>query len=735
MKKIPLLASIFLSLAPFSLSAAATSIDFPVIGFTGIVKEPSAFTTDWDPDWFIHPATSYNHGLARVAAILSTDAYQDVDEKNQSDVLSRCYLLLGAEKKSIEYHYTVDYDDPYWGNDQCAFSFAHTKIKTSEGTKTLVLAVIRGTPLNANEWISNLKVTTSDEPEVIHEGFLKASQQIITAFYAYLLDQRLSMHECCFLLTGHSRGAAVSNLLASMLIENRLFTSDNLYVYTFASPNVTTEDRSKDSTYNFIWNIVNAEDIVPTVPLARDLWKYKKFGHILTFSHNWNTDTAIYEGDYLPKINTYFQRLHMRDYTPFKLGPFVPIQVTRFLTSVNSTVEKYSSSIFGLKKYAQKIMWKVFPPKEKLKKGENIADEFASSENEADAAEEGEKQPALVTWLDNMTDGLLEYLMRAANDMHAPETYLSYVMALEEEDLYSDLETNEVVITGATECAVFSESGDMLLRCRDSHVEYTSISLPIAGYQISNSSFCIGYPATEDYTIVLYRSSIIPTPVSVRVERYTPDGKLITVGAKNKTYLHKGIIKVFEAGTITSNNDNIGFLRLKGENAAQFVKKSNISRLWKAKLGIEGSMDTDYTFAGGITFGAQALYGGALLNHNMHQSGKAFQFSLGIGTQQILWDRVMINFEAYNHFVQSLVNIREIKDSSGNFNFVPCARFTLSYKHRKRVELFTGMRFDFHIEDFNDTAFDNTIRDSNLWKINLSDSVDVHPSLLFGLRM
>lgn len=735
MKKLSLFASIILAFAPGILCATSESIDFPVIGFTGIVKEAADFTLPWDPDWFTHDATTYNHNLARIACILSTNAYQDVDAKNYTDVLSRCYLLLGAEKRSIEYHYNINYNDPYWGNDQCAFSFAHTKIKTAEGTKTLVFAVIRGTPLNANEWISNLKVTASDKPEIIHDGFLKASQQIITAFYAYLLEQRLSIHDCCFLLTGHSRGAAVSNLLASMLIENRLFTAENLYVYTFACPNVTTEDRAKEPMYNFIWNIVNAEDIVPTVPLARDLWKFKKFGHILTFVHNWNSDRAIYEGEVLPKINTYFQRMHMRDYTPFKLGPFVPIQVTRFLTSFNSTVEKYNGSILGLRKMGQKIMWKVFPPKDKKKKGTTIADEFASSENEADTENQTEKKPALVTWLDNMTDGLIDYLMRAANDMHAPETYLSYVMALDEDDLYSDLETNEVVISGATECAVFSQSGEMLLRCRDSHVEYTSISLPIAGYQISNSSFCIGYPVTENYTIVLYRSSIIPTPVTVKVERYTPDGKLIKVCQKNKTYLHKGIVKVFKAGLITSNNDSITCLKLKGDDARTFIKNSQISRLWKFKIGVEGTMDTDYVFSSGITFGSQALYGGALLNHNFHHSGSSLQLSMGIGTQQILWDRIMINFEAYNHFVQSLVNIKEIKDSSGSFNFVPCARFTLSYKHRKRIELFGGMSFDFHIEDFNDTAFDTKLRDSNLWDINLSDSVDVHPSILFGLRM
>ncbi len=726
--------TIFIStLLPSGIWAKSQTIDFPVIGFTSVITEPTTFSMEWNPDWFSRGATSYNHGIARIAAILATSAYCDIDNENHTDVLSADYRQLGIKQKNIEYHYDIDYTDQLWGNDQCAFSFAHTEIQTEQGLKNLVFIVVRGTPLNANEWISNLKISSTDKPHLLHEGFLKASQQIITAFYAYLLEQQLSIHDCFFLVTGHSRGAAVSNMLGSLLIENRLFNKDNLFVYTFASPNVTTDTQAGSEKYNFIWNIVNAEDIVPTVPLSRDQWQYRKYGHTLTFLNAWNCDSNYYQQEVLPRVSSYFKKTHQRDYSPFKLGPFVPIQITRFLSSINSTVEQYNSGVFGLKNKAQKILWKVFPAKKEKVENTTLSEHLEQSKLE-DEQTTSDEQSALVNWLDNLTNGLIDYLMKAANDMHTPETYLSHLLALEEKDLYSSAETNELIISGATECAVFSKSGDLLMRVRDSHVEYSSISLPIAGFQVNNSTFCIGYPATEDYDIVLYRSSIIPTPVSVRIEHYTADGKLKSVGEKNKTYLRKGMAKFFSAGKSTTSTDTISYEKIKGKSAKDFISRGQLSRLWKMHLGLETSMDSDWAFTGGFNLGTQALYGGALFSHNMHQLGNAFQITSGIGTEQNLWSRIMINFEVGNHFVQAFADPDNPEDDSGSFNFVPVTRVYVSYKPRKRFEFFTGLRFDFHITDFNDTAFDKDIRDTNLWSIDFSDRVEAYPTVIFGLK-
>ncbi|MCL2707409.1 MAG: hypothetical protein FWE97_04530, partial [Dehalococcoidia bacterium] len=86
-------------------------------------------------------------------------------------------------------------------------------------------------------------------------------------------------------ITGHSRGAAVANLLAAELTASQKYAQkDNIYAYTFATPNVTNSTDVKiPSKYSNIWNFVNPEDYVPYIPLSVDGWDYWKYGTTIAF--------------------------------------------------------------------------------------------------------------------------------------------------------------------------------------------------------------------------------------------------------------------------------------------------------------------------------------------------------------------------------------------------------------------------------------------------------------------
>ena len=213
-------------------------------------KIPFRYTTEistttlpieWNEKWFGQQSSyEYNHGIARIACFMSAIAY---DEK----MLLENYRLLGISQKDMELHYNVDYSDSLWGNDQCAFSLASKEINSSKGKQTLVLLNIRGTPLVANEWLSNLNINDSSKTEdSIHKGFGRAASIIHTALISYLLRHRIDPTDSYILVTGHSRGAAVSNLLADYLLSDDFFKPGNCYVYTFASPNVTTDTKAFD---------------------------------------------------------------------------------------------------------------------------------------------------------------------------------------------------------------------------------------------------------------------------------------------------------------------------------------------------------------------------------------------------------------------------------------------------------------------------------------------------------
>ena len=225
---------------------------------------------------------SYNHDLAAMSCALSQAAYTDVNANAAENFLRRAYLALGFGADTLSFFYDVDYEGVY-GFDQSAFSFAARTI----GGKNLVAVVIRGTPEGAEEWISNTNVADSvfdkkgkkiaEFPEE-HEGFSIAVRQILEALDSYIAARYFSYSDTIFWLTGHSRGAAEANLLAVNLLKKRAVPGNQIFSYTFAAPNVTRASDYASDEYGFIWNIVNEEDIVQSVPFESGDWAYHKYG-------------------------------------------------------------------------------------------------------------------------------------------------------------------------------------------------------------------------------------------------------------------------------------------------------------------------------------------------------------------------------------------------------------------------------------------------------------------------
>ncbi len=75
-------------------------------------------------------------------------------------------------------------------------------------------------------------------------------------------------------MSGYSRAAATSNRLGALLQDERLVRPEDLYVYTFATPNVTKQEDAP--SYQSIYNIVGAFDPVPMVPFAD--WGFTRYG-------------------------------------------------------------------------------------------------------------------------------------------------------------------------------------------------------------------------------------------------------------------------------------------------------------------------------------------------------------------------------------------------------------------------------------------------------------------------
>lgn len=158
--------------------------------------------------------------------------------------------------------------------------------KTSNSVDVYV--ILRGT--TDEEWQGNMDITGEDYKDVRqHQSFLNGSEylrreinQYFELKYEIYRNLNVNLH-----ITGHSRGAAVANLYAKYVSDNReLGTIDkNLFAnkvvaYTFATPNVE-KFHSAMTNYNNIFNFCFYEDFVPTIPLTMptDGWDYWKYGY------------------------------------------------------------------------------------------------------------------------------------------------------------------------------------------------------------------------------------------------------------------------------------------------------------------------------------------------------------------------------------------------------------------------------------------------------------------------
>ena len=176
-----------------------------------------------------------------------------------------------------------------------SYTLAYKKVNDNE---TLLAVILRGT--DYVEWRGNMDLRDPKNENTNmarHYSFEQANETLQAAIEEYITTNQLK--NINYLITGHSRGAAVANLLAVDLSNK----GEKVYTYTFATPNNRTD--FKDKEYDNIFNFCFDDDFVPQVPLdARFVpgWGYGKSG--ITYK-------AIAEGlyavntDFIDKENKY----------------------------------------------------------------------------------------------------------------------------------------------------------------------------------------------------------------------------------------------------------------------------------------------------------------------------------------------------------------------------------------------------------------------------------------------
>lgn len=241
--------------------------------------------------------TNFSPNLAKRLMTLANAAY------GGKSAIKDELELQGVDANNIEsYNYYSESDNPNYGEDTVAYSIGINE--NSYGRKVITIP-IRGSYGDifslTSDWRSNLHLIDANghlNPN-LHAGFDIAATKI----YDMLDERQLLNADYKYVITGHSRGAAVGNLLAVKLSKYGV-GQDNLYAYNFACPDTARGSVigwNLDGKYDNIFNISQFGDIVSVIPGAAgnvianpnpaDTWG--KYGRSVWFSNDWANPSSV----------------------------------------------------------------------------------------------------------------------------------------------------------------------------------------------------------------------------------------------------------------------------------------------------------------------------------------------------------------------------------------------------------------------------------------------------------
>lgn len=250
------------------------------------------YTIQWDDDAFKKVPSEFSPQIARTAMVLAASAY------NHTVLLDNLEILGFSRNAKFNYH--TDYDPQGVGVVISSRQFDDT---------TIVAVTLRGT--FEKEWYSNFDIGRDINNTGVHAGFKTATEFVNKKIDMYLVNYGIDRNSVKFLVTGHSRGAAVANLLAASLID--MYSNSNVYAYTFATPNTTTSKSADDVSYKGIFNFVNPEDFIAYIPL--ESWGFTKYGTTITFP---TSDTDDDYNSKLEKVAAYYLQYTGKDFKTFE---------------------------------------------------------------------------------------------------------------------------------------------------------------------------------------------------------------------------------------------------------------------------------------------------------------------------------------------------------------------------------------------------------------------------------
>lgn len=268
-------------------------------------------------DFFKSP-DQYNPALSTTSLILSNAVYSGGNgfkyDASGGNVHADDMLVYHGFNKVESHDLKKTYKDDYL----TAFDLGYREVTYNGKTKTIVAVVVRGTDDSVEEWSNNFDMGNPDDGKnswtsKYHKGFYQTEERVRKLLDQYVDGLNLSS-DVTYWITGHSRGAAIANILSAKLIDD----GNEVFAYTFATPSVIMDSSAENEKYDSIFNIINTSDVVPYLPL--ELWGFKRFGQNKTLTYNrelikeWMNQTSQYTYSYFSEntLNFIMKQLYDR---------------------------------------------------------------------------------------------------------------------------------------------------------------------------------------------------------------------------------------------------------------------------------------------------------------------------------------------------------------------------------------------------------------------------------------
>jgi len=301
----------------------------------------------WRDDCFLRSSYLGCCHLAEMsaAASLAGMPYSDASRTpKENEALSPKYIKEFLSKAHFEDVETNKYYTVYTEENSAGAALGHKTIRDGDEDCTLLAVVIRSGDY-FQEWAGNFNVIGEGAAGSMHAGFKAARDEVLRFAAKYMKEHGISGRLKVW-ITGHSRGAAISNDLGGFFAGGGdayfraagvqvTVAPDDVYCYTFSSPRTvrpglthaedlsvaanrsnypndtpgqayTSTDTSavdpQAACYAGIRNYPKQHDVIPKLPPHISGWDYAYYGRVGRFDSSDLAGGPVSESDMLAQL-------------------------------------------------------------------------------------------------------------------------------------------------------------------------------------------------------------------------------------------------------------------------------------------------------------------------------------------------------------------------------------------------------------------------------------------------